>query len=68
LETPIRQANDCINAGASRTGVTNLFAVAGHFVSYRRVSGPHNFLVIESGYQLQGSHKCKIPRTVPKNL
>jgi len=27
-------------------GVTNLFASAGHFVSYRWVSGPHNFLVI----------------------
>ena len=27
-------------------GVTNLFAIAGHFVSYRWVSGPHNFLVI----------------------
>jgi len=26
-----------------RPGVTNLFAIAGHFVSY---SGPHNFLVI----------------------
>jgi len=29
-----------------RSGVTNLFAIAGHFVSYRWVSGPHNFLVI----------------------
>jgi len=28
------------------TGVTNLFAIGGHFVSYRWVSGPHNFLVI----------------------
>jgi len=26
--------------------VTNLFAIAGHFVRYRGVSGPHNFLVI----------------------
>ena len=26
--------------------MTNLFAIAGHFVSYRWVSGPHNFLVI----------------------
>ena len=30
----------------SRAGVTNLFAIAGRFVSYRWVSGPHNFLVI----------------------
>jgi len=30
-----------------RPGVTNLFAIAGHFVSYRWVSGPHNFLVIQ---------------------
>jgi len=30
----------------SRAGVTNLFAIAGHFVSYRWVSGPNNFLVI----------------------
>ena len=29
-----------------RAGVTNLFAIAGHFVSYRWVSGPHNFVVI----------------------
>jgi len=29
-----------------RPGVTNLFAIAGRFVSYRWVSGPHNFLVI----------------------
>jgi len=28
------------------TGVTNLYAIAGHFVSYRWVIGPHNFLVI----------------------
>jgi len=27
-------------------GVTNLFAIVGHFVSYRWVSGPHNFVVI----------------------
>jgi len=26
--------------------VTKLFAIAGHFVSYRWLSGPHNFLVI----------------------
>jgi len=26
--------------------VTNLFAIAGHFVSYRWVIGPHNYLVI----------------------
>jgi len=31
----------------SKPGVTNLFAIAGHFVSYRWVSGPHNFLVIQ---------------------
>jgi len=30
----------------SNAGMTNLFAIAGHFVSYRWVSGPHNFLVI----------------------
>jgi len=30
----------------SRSGVTNLFAIAGHFVSYRWVSGPDNSLVI----------------------
>ena len=30
----------------SRAGATNLFAIAGHFVSYCWVSGPHNFLVI----------------------
>jgi len=30
----------------SRSGVTNLFAVVGRFVSYRWVIGPHNFLVI----------------------
>ena len=30
----------------SSAGVTNLFAIAGHFVSYHWVSGPHNFLVI----------------------
>jgi len=29
-----------------RPGVTNLFGIAGHFVSYRWVSGPHNFFVI----------------------
>ena len=29
-----------------RAGVTNLFGIAGHFVSYRWVIGPHNFLVI----------------------
>ena len=29
-----------------RSGVTNLFAIAGHFVSYRWEIGPHNFLVI----------------------
>ena len=29
-----------------RTGVTNLFAIAGHFVSYRWVIGPSNCLVI----------------------
>jgi len=27
-------------------GVKNLFAIAGHFVSYRCISGPHKFLVI----------------------
>jgi len=27
-------------------GVKNLFAIAGHFVSYRWVSGRHKFLVI----------------------
>jgi len=27
-------------------GMTNLFAIAGHFVSYRSVIGPHNFLVM----------------------
>jgi len=27
-------------------GVTNLFAIAGHFFSYRWVSRLHNFLVI----------------------
>jgi len=27
-------------------GLTNLFAIAGHFVSYRWVTGPHNFLVM----------------------
>jgi len=31
---------------SSKSGVTNLFAIAGHFVSYRWVSGPQNFLVI----------------------
>jgi len=31
---------------STKPGVTNLFAIAGHFVSYRWVSGPHNFLVI----------------------
>jgi len=30
----------------SKPGVTNLFAIACHFVSYCWVSGPHNFLVI----------------------
>jgi len=30
----------------SKAGVTKLIAIAGHFVSYRWVSGPHNFLVI----------------------
>jgi len=30
----------------SRVGVMKLFAVAGHFVSYRWVSGLHNFFVI----------------------
>jgi len=30
----------------SKTGVTNLFAIAGRFVSYRWVSGPHNFFVL----------------------
>jgi len=40
-----------------RPGVTNLFAIAGHFVSYRWVSGPHNFVVIHSGYQLLISHR-----------
>jgi len=30
----------------SVAGVTNLFAIVGHFVSYCWVSGPHNFLVI----------------------
>jgi len=30
----------------SKTGVTNLLVIVGHFVSYRWVSGPHNFLVI----------------------
>ena len=29
-----------------RPGVTNLFAIGGHFVSYRWVSGTHYFLVI----------------------
>jgi len=38
--------------------VTNVFAIAGHFVSYRWVSGPHNFLVIQSSYQLLIPH-CK---------
>jgi len=28
-----------------KAGVTNLFAIAGHFVSYRWVTGPHNFSV-----------------------
>ena len=31
---------------SSRPGVTNLFAITAHFVTYRWVSGPHNFLVI----------------------
>jgi len=30
----------------SKPGVTNLFAIAGQFVSYRWVIGLHNFLVI----------------------
>ena len=34
------------NFGLFRPGVTNLFTIAGHFVSYRWVSEPHNFLVI----------------------
>jgi len=29
-----------------KPGVTNLLDIAGHFVSYRCVSGPHNFLVM----------------------
>jgi len=33
-------------AQTARSGVTNLLAIAGHFVSYHWVSGPHNFLVI----------------------
>ena len=35
-----------ISGKSSTAGVTNLFAIAGHFVSYRWLSGPHNFLVI----------------------
>jgi len=35
-----------IDSDRSTPGVTNLFAIAGHFVSYRWVSGPHNFLAI----------------------
>jgi len=34
------------NACDTKAGVTNLFAIAGYFVSYRWVSGPHKFLVI----------------------
>jgi len=33
-------------AWLTRSGVRNLFAIAGHFVSCRWVSGPHNCLVI----------------------
>ena len=35
-----------VDSSTSTAGVTNLFAIAGHFVSYLWVSGPHNFLVI----------------------
>jgi len=35
-----------IAQSSSRPGVTNLFAIAGHFVSYCWVSGPRKFLVI----------------------
>jgi len=31
---------------SSKPGVTNLFAIPGHFVSCHWVSGPHNFVVI----------------------
>jgi len=42
----IERSQLCWFGHVSRTGVTNLFAIAGLFVSYRWVSGPHNFLVI----------------------
>ena len=35
-----------ISGKSSTAGVTNLFAIAGHFVSYRWVSRPLNFLII----------------------
>ena len=38
--------NKVPNQQGFKARVTNLFAIAGHFVSYRWVSGPHNFLVI----------------------
>jgi len=40
------QAADSAIFHCTKTGATNLFAIAGHFVSYRCVSGPHNFLCI----------------------
>ena len=33
-------------AHSFRPGVTNLLTIAGHFVRYHEVRGPHNFLVI----------------------
>ena len=46
LETPEQIVTPSFNGILYRTGVTNLFAIACHFVSYCWVIGPHNFLVI----------------------
>ena len=52
--------DDCLLLYQSIAGVTNLFAIAGHFVTYRWASGLHNFLIIHLLWNLLKTKKLFI--------